>query len=111
MENNKVINLDSIDAYNKIYGLTTRHPLVTVIDLKKATRSINNVRINYGVYALFLKNGISCTLKYGRKHYDYQEGSIVSFSPGRVIDVSMDKVETAPDVVGLMFHLWHTSGR
>ena len=53
MENNKVINLDSIDAYNKIYGLTTRHPLVTVIDLKKATRSINNVRINYGVYALF----------------------------------------------------------
>ncbi|WP_297069847.1 AraC family transcriptional regulator [uncultured Duncaniella sp.] len=104
MENNKVINLDSIDAYNKIYGLTTRHPLVTVIDLKKATRSINNVRINYGVYALFLKNGISCTLKYGRKHYDYQEGSIVSFSPGRVIDVSMDKVETAPDVVGLMFH-------
>ena len=30
----KTINLDSIDAYNKLYGLTTRHPLVTVIDLK-----------------------------------------------------------------------------
>lgn len=98
------INLNSIDAYNKLYGLTTHHPLVTVIDLKKATQTVNHIRINYGVYALFLKNGVSCTLKYGRKHYDYQEGTIVSFAPGQVIDVDMDKAEPAPDVVGLIFH-------
>lgn len=36
MEKRK-IDLDSIDAYNKLYGLTTHHPLVTVIDLKEAT--------------------------------------------------------------------------
>lgn len=98
------INLDSIDAYNKLFGLTTRHPLVTVIDLKKATRGVNHVRMKYGVYALFLKNGIHCTLSYGRRHYDYQEGTIVSFSPGQIIDVDMLNDEIAPDVVGLMFH-------
>lgn len=54
MENRTVI-LDSIDAYNKLYGLPTYHPLVSVIDLKQATMSVNHIRITYGVYALFLK--------------------------------------------------------
>ncbi|MDE5672752.1 MAG: AraC family transcriptional regulator, partial [Duncaniella sp.] len=96
MERN-IINLDSIDAYNKLYGLTTRHPLVTVIDLKNADKYINHVRLNYGVYALFLKNNVACSIKYGRKQYDYQEGTIVSFSPGQVIDVDMNVEEVTPD--------------
>ena len=48
MEKN-IVNLDSIDAYNKLYGLTTLHPLVTVIDLKEAKQVVNNIRIKYGV--------------------------------------------------------------
>jgi len=103
MENKNII-LDSIDAYNKLYGLTTHHPLVTVIDLKEARTLVNNVRIRYGVYALFLKNGANCSIRYGRRSYDYQEGTIVSFSPGQVIDVNNENTEIAPDVVGLMFH-------
>lgn len=104
MKSKEIVNLDSIDTYNKLYGLRTRHPLVNVIDLKQATRAVNHVRVNYGVYALFLKNGVQCSLKYGRRNYDYQEGSVVSFSPGKIIDVDMDKTEIAPDVVGIMFH-------
>lgn len=101
---NRMVNLDSIDAYNRLYGFTTRHPLVTVVDLKEATQLVNHIRINYGVYALFLKNGVNCTIKYGRKTYDYQEGTIVSFSPGQVIDVEMLEGETSADVIGLLFH-------
>ena len=100
----QTVKLDSIDAYNKLYGLTTYHPLVTVIDLKNATNPVNHIRIDYGVYALFLKNGVNCTLKYGREKYDYQEGTIVSFSPGQTVEVDMDTDVTAPDVIGLMFH-------
>lgn len=101
---NPTIKLDSIDAYNKLYGLSTLHPLVSVIDLKQATRSVNHLRMDYGVYALFLKNGVKCSIKYGRRQYDFQEGTVVSFSPGQVIDVEMEEDEFAPDVVGLMFH-------
>lgn len=101
---NPIVNLDSIDAYNKLYGLKTLHPLVTVIDLKNATRSVNHIRMNYGVYALFLKNGSKCSIRYGRRQFDYQEGTVVSFSPGQVIDVEMEQDEFAPDVIGLMFH-------
>ncbi|MCM1520319.1 MAG: helix-turn-helix domain-containing protein [Lachnoclostridium sp.] len=101
---NPIVNLDSIDAYNKLYGMKTLHPLVSVIDLKTATLPVNHVRMNYGVYALFLKNGAKCSIKYGRRQYDYQEGTVVSFSPGQLIDVDMEVDEIAPDVIGLMFH-------
>ncbi|MDE7396470.1 MAG: helix-turn-helix domain-containing protein [Muribaculum sp.] len=102
--NTTTVRLDSIDAYNKLYGLETKHPLVSVLDLNHATRVVNHVQMDYGVYALFLKNGVNCTLRYGRQPYDYQEGTIVSFSPGQLIGVDMEVDEIAPDVVGLMFH-------
>ena len=103
-QDSTLVRLDSIDAYNKLYGLETKHPLVTVIDLSEATKVVNHVRMDYGVYALFLKNGANCTLKYGRQSYDYQEGTVVSFSPGQLIGVDTDVDEIAPDVIGLMFH-------
>lgn len=62
-----IVRLDSIDAYNKLYGLETKHPLVTVIDLTEATKVVNHVRMDYDVYGLFLKNGTNRTLKYGRQ--------------------------------------------
>lgn len=104
MKVTETLKLDSIDAYNRLFGLTTYHPLVTVIDLKKATKRFDRLRMDYGVYALYLKNGVNCTLKYGREYYDYQEGTVVCFSPGQVIDVDITGEPVAPDVVGLMFH-------
>ena len=98
------ITLDSVDIYNKLMGLPTLHPLVAVVDLKEATKVVNNARLVYGVYALFLKNGVQCTLKYGRKKYDYQEGSVVSFAPGQVVDVIVDEAVKSPGVQGLLFH-------
>lgn len=99
-----IIHLNSIDAYNKLYGLPTKHPLVTVVDLTKSTGSVNHVRMNYGVYALYLKNGINCTLKYGRQYYDYQEGTIVSFAPGQIVEVETKGEEIRPEVYGILFH-------
>ena len=50
---NKIVNIDCVDAYNRLFGLPTRHPLVTVVDLNNAPAMIDNVRMHYGVYALF----------------------------------------------------------
>ena len=33
-----VIMLDSVDKYNKIFGLETLHPMVSVVDLSQATQ-------------------------------------------------------------------------
>lgn len=61
----EVIKLDAVDKYNKLFGLETRHPLVNVIDLSKATRYPTRFRINYGVYALYLKNSRCGDILYG----------------------------------------------
>lgn len=100
----EIIKLDSIDSYNKLYGLPTLHPLVAVVDLKDAAHYANHARFDYGLYALFLKNGVSCSIRYGRKQYDYQEGTVVSFSPGQKVEVDIPEGEVTHDVLGLLFH-------
>ena len=51
---NEIIQLNSVDVYNKMYGLKTLHHLVSVVDLRKETRVVNHVKMNFGVYALLL---------------------------------------------------------
>lgn len=100
----KIIKLDNVDQYNCLYGLETLHPLVGVVDLTKATRKVNHVQMSYGVYALFLKQAKSCDIKYGRKSYDYQEGTIVSFAPNQIVSVELIDEVVNPQVYGIVFH-------
>ena len=99
-----IIQLDSIKTYNELYGLLTVHPLVTVVDLRKARHMVNHAKMHYGVYALFIKHGIGCTLRYGRQNYDYQEGTVVSFAPGQLVQVDYEEEALSKDVSGLIFH-------
>ena len=41
----KVIKLENVNLYNEMYGLETLHPLVSVVDLTKATKSVNHAYI------------------------------------------------------------------
>ena len=50
-----IIKLDTVDDYNRIFGLETLHPLVTVVDLSEATKYPTHFTVNYGLYALYLK--------------------------------------------------------
>lgn len=79
------------------------HPLITVVDLREATKALNNVQINYEVYAVFLKMYKTCDLRYGRRPYDYQDGTIVSFAPGQSVTVTNSSQVSQP-VIGLLFH-------
>ncbi len=60
------IPIDPIDAYNKIYGFETFHPLVSVADLSETKQIPNHINFRYGVYSLWLKDGVQCALHYGR---------------------------------------------
>lgn len=103
MNTSDIINLKSIDQYNRLYGLETLHPLVAVVDLKDATTYPTHFTLNYGVYALFLKQTRCGDLRYGRQPYDYQEGTVTSFAPGQVVEVKMEE-GTRPLAQGLLFH-------
>lgn len=97
----EIIKLDTVEQYNRLFGLKDLHPLVSIVDLKEATRFPSHVIMNYGVYALFLKQTRCGDIRYGRQTYDYQEGTVTSFAPGQVVDVQM---EERPQARGLLFH-------
>lgn len=100
----KILNMDSVYLYNKLYGLETLNPLVSVVDLNKATRVMDYNRWNYGIYALYLKMEKACDIRYGRQHYDYQEGTVVCFAPGQTAEITLTTDKVQMNVLGILFH-------
>lgn len=100
----KILNMDSVDLYNKLYGLETLNPLVSVVDLNKVTRVMDYNRWNYGIYALYLKMEKACDIRYGRQHYDYQEGTVVCFAPGQTAEITLTTDRVQMNVLGILFH-------
>ena len=100
----KILNLDSVDLYNKLYGLETLNPLVSVIDLNKATSSVDLIRLNYSINAQYLKLEKACDIKYGRQTYDYQEGTIVCFAPGQTAETNPTTDKVQVNAHGILFH-------
>ena len=100
----EIIQLSSVDSYCKTCGFETLNPLVAVVDMAQAKNNYPDCRINYGLYALWLKNGNGCRIKYGRRDYDYQEGTVVSFAPGQIVEVETTSQNTINRSIGLLFH-------
>lgn len=98
-----LIKLDTVDEYNKIFGIEALHPLANVIDLSEATRFPAHFAVNYGIYALFLKDTKCGDIRYGKQTYDYQDGTIVSFAPGQVAEIEMQE-GVRPQARGIIFH-------
>ncbi|MDE7378334.1 MAG: helix-turn-helix transcriptional regulator [Paraprevotella sp.] len=99
----KIQTISTIDQYNRMFGVVTRHPLVTVVEVKDYVPEEIVSVTRYGLYAVFLKQGTGCTLRYGREQYDYQDGSIVCFAPGQTVTVEFQTGEHA-SWKALLFH-------
>ncbi|MEQ8554938.1 MAG: helix-turn-helix domain-containing protein [Cyclobacteriaceae bacterium] len=97
------LKFDSIKAYNDFNNHPTLHPLVSVLDFSKA-KPRRGPKMTFGIYTIILKEVQCGDLLYGKHTYDYQEGTLVFFGPGQVVDVS-DKTEIyQPLGRGLTFH-------
>ncbi|MEY3051673.1 MAG: hypothetical protein RLY31_1458 [Bacteroidota bacterium] len=94
---------DTISEYNAFNNHETPHPLVSVLDFAKA-HPRRGYRMEFGIYLVVLK-AVKCgDMRYGRHHYDYQEGTLVFFSPGQVMQVEDDGSAYQPMGHGLAFH-------
>jgi AraC-like DNA-binding protein len=104
----KTYRFDTVTEYNSLNNHKTLHPLVSVINFSKANpRSWGgekNVRLNFGMYCIFLKDVKCGDLKYGRNYYDYQEGTLVFLAPGQMIGIETDGQVYQPKGYALVFH-------
>ena len=96
-------NFQTVSEYNDFNNHETGHPLVSVIDFSKAAKRTGS-KMHFELYCIFLKDVKCGDLKYGRQHYDYQEGTLVFISPGQVVDVENKVDEYQPMGHGLVFH-------
>lgn len=104
----QLFRFDTVSEYNAFNNHPTLHPLVSIIDFSKAEpRSWGgekNVKINYGLYCIFLKDVKCGDLKYGKNYYDYQEGTLVFVAPGQVMEIENSGEMYQPKGNALVFH-------
>jgi hypothetical protein len=60
--------------------------------------------MNFGVYAVFLKDVVCGDIRYGRDYYDYQEGTLVFVGPGQSWEVEYETSNYQPQGHVLIFH-------
>jgi hypothetical protein len=99
----EIIKVSSIAQYTTLRGVPTKHPLVAVIDLSHA-QPMPAQSFQFGLYAVGLKELNQGQLRYGREHYDYQEGSLIFIAPGQVVGVEPGVELFAPKGWALLFH-------
>ncbi|RKR05109.1 helix-turn-helix protein [Flavobacterium sp. 90] len=101
MEN--TLNFNTVSQYNDYNNHETLHPLVSILDFSKAAPRKGG-RMNFGLYAIFLKEVDCGDLRYGRELYDYQDHTLVFLAPGQVIDIDNKGEYYQPKGQGLVFH-------
>ncbi|WP_326985082.1 AraC family transcriptional regulator [Chryseobacterium sp. MYb264] len=105
---NEIVYFNSVSDYNTSCGIETLHPLVSILDLSKCPprkwEAGTKVKMNFGIYAVFLKDVVCGDIRYGRDYYDYQEGTLVFVGPGQAWDIAYEVSNYQPKGHVLIFH-------
>ncbi len=94
---------ETINDYNVFNNNETLHPLVSIVDLSKASPRQGS-RMYFGFYTIFLKEVKCGDLLYGRHTYDYQEGTLVFLAPGQIAGINSNGETYQPKGYALVFH-------
>src|SRR5699024_10571717 len=86
----------------RVFELPFTHPLVGAVECNEPEK-LKPYMINWGFYALFLKDMASCTITYGKTRYDHGDKSIIAFAPGQVCAFEAIPGKD-PKFVGVLFH-------
>ena len=103
---NSVLHLHTISDISTLIGGKTRHPLIAVVDFSKIGERIEEgTRILCDFYIVMFKNYSCNPFRYGRKTYDFQDGSLVCLAPRQLLTMDTE-VEQRDDRLGwgLFFH-------
>jgi AraC family transcriptional regulator, transcriptional activator of pobA len=95
--------LEKVAEFCKERGQRTMHPLVSVLDQSKST-PIKEGQSRSELYIIFLKEGKSGELRYGRQNYDYEDGTMLFIAPGQVFGHQGDGNLLQPSGWALVFH-------
>jgi AraC family transcriptional activator of pobA len=99
----KIIKIESVAQFNREREQKTLHPLVGVLD-HSVSKPVQEARYISELYIIFLKDLKCGELKYGRNHYDYEEGTLLFISPGQIFGFDENGTMVQPTGWTLVFH-------
>jgi len=87
MASEKIIKINTIEQFTELYKFPpTRHPLLYIARLE--TEGENEMpfgqAVQYNFYSIVIKQGDTCTSKYGWREYDFTKGLMNFFAPGQL---------------------------
>ena len=100
MEN--IIRLESISQLNALFQQAApKHPLISVVDFSKMEKheKVDVIKLTCGFYSIMFKNHCANKIRYGKKYYDFQEGTLICIAPNQIITIENDDRSTN-DLVG-----------
>lgn len=107
---NDVFKIESISQFHSILQIPPpKHPLISVVDLSilnelKQNPQYEGTKVASSFYSITLKHLKEGSLIYGRKHVDFQEGSLFFTYPDQVGTLQNPVIEECEYSWGLFFH-------
>ena len=104
MEN--VHHIASLHQLHQLAGVPPpQHPLFSISRLEDLPRGGAGFpeRLTYGFYSIGLKKNLSGYVRYGRTHYDFQEGALGFTAPLQVLSFNLEMLTQATGWI-LFFH-------
>lgn len=98
-----ILRIDTVSEHDAFYHKENLHPLVSIMDFDGRVPEVYASKMNFGFYAVYLKEVMCGDMKYGRHTYDYQDRTLVFVAPGQVIHVDINK-DYKPQGYALLFH-------
>lgn len=99
----KISKIESVAQFNRERKQKTLHPLVSVLD-QSFSGPVQEARYLSELYIIFLKDTKCEELRYGRNHYDYEEGTLLFIAPGQVFGFEGKGKMLQPSGWALVFH-------
>ena len=97
---NNIVHIETITEAHQILGLPKpKHPQISVFRHKDINISpaLANSTFSMDMYLISLKDKLSGLLNYGRKTYDFQEGTMVFIGPNQTFAGSEESDENSED--------------
>ncbi len=105
----RVFKVKSISLINEFFGQKPpKHPLISIIDFSTVDFSslgdLIKQQSTSTFYSIVLKQLKSGSLRYGRQHLDFQNGSLFFTAPNQVVSIDNPELSECEYNWGIFFH-------
>ncbi len=99
MERERQLTIDTIEDLNRLYGVTTKSRLVSLVDLASDPTAVQEITVKLGVYAIYLKYPKGN----GTVNDETKAGTITVFAPESKIKVGARSYVPEKELIALCF--------